>query len=488
MLSLLVTKELKSILLSPRFPATFGACSLLLLLSVTIGIREYKAAAAQTASARQLVEQEQRESTSWGGLSQRVFREPDPMQVFVAGLQNDVGRLSDVSATETVKLTHSIYSDDPIFALFRLIDFAFIVQVVFSLFAILFTYDAVNGERESGTLALTFSNAIPRAQYLAGKLLGAWLGLLLPLTIPVLLAVLIVLLSGVPFTLAEWSRFATLLGISTLYFTFFVLLGTLASAITKRSSASFLLSLIAWIVLVLIIPRAGVMAAGQIVRVPSAAELDGQIASTAKEEWAKYMDALEERWKTRNAPMEHLNKEEREAYRDQHEWEWMAADDKERKEMQTEIDRKSERFKEEVRNRKLEQVRLGLMLARLSPAASFQLAAMQLAGTDVEMKNRYEDAMRSYREIFNQYSEKKQKESGDSGGIRITVDSEKGFSFSAPRAAGALDLSGLPRFAPPSYSLATYLLPSLIDMGLLLVACMLTFAGAFVGFVRYDVR
>jgi ABC-type transport system involved in multi-copper enzyme maturation permease subunit len=488
MLSLIITKELKSILLSPKFPATFGACSILLLLSVYVGIREYNSAAAQTASARQLIEQEQREATSWMGFSQKAFRDPDPMQVFVSGLQNDIGRLSDVTPMETIKLTHSVYSDDPLYAIFRFIDFAFIVQIVLSLFAILFTYDTVNGERESGTLALTFSAAVPRSIYLGGKIIGAWLGLLLPLVIPVLIAVLIVLLSGVPFHAGEWIRFASLLGVSLLYFTFFVLLGTCISALTKRSSASFLVALVAWIVLVLIVPRAGVMAAGQIVRVPSAAELDGQIAATSKDEWSTFMKNLEERWKARNASMEHMSKEDRDAYRNQHEWAWMNEEDKARKDMQQEIDRKAAQFKEDVRNRNREQMRLGLAFARISPAASFQLAAMQIAGTDVELKSRYEDAMQSYREIYNNFREKKMKESGDGGGIRISIDSEKGFSFSTPRDAGALDISDLPRFVAPIASSGAVVLPAIPDFALLLLACILAFGGAFLGFVQYDVR
>ncbi len=488
MLNIIIRKELKSILLSPKFPATFGVCSLLLLLSVYVGIREYKAAAAQTGSARQLVEQEQREATSWGGVENRVFREPDPMQVFVAGLQNDIGRLSDVNPMEAVKLTHSVYSDDPIFAVFRFIDFAFIVQVVLSLFAVLFTYDAVNGERESGTLALTFSNAVPRARYLGGKVIGAWLGLVLPVTIPVLLSVLIVMLSGVPFLREHWIRFATLMGISLLYFTFFAMLGVLISALTKRSSVSFLLSLVVWIALVLIVPRAGVMAAGQIVRVPTVAELDGQIAAYSKERMAQLMEQMEKRWQTRNAAMQGMSNEERTAYREQHEWGWLEEEDNARKEMQKEIDRQTAKYTEDMRNRKQEQVRLGLALSRFSPASAFQLAAMQLAGTDVNLKTRYEEAMQTYRQSFNAYREKKQQESGNTGGIRITVDSNSGISFQTPREAGTLDLSDMPRFEAPKIQLPEYIAPAFVDIGLLVIVGMMVFAGAFAAFLRYDVR
>ena len=489
MLSTIIQKELKTILLSPKFPATFGVCALLLMLSTYVGVKEYKAASAQAAGARQLVEQEQREATTWADLGNRVFREPDPMQVFVAGVHNDIGRLSDVSAMEGIKLTHSIYSDDPIFAVFRFIDFAFIVQVVLSLFAILFTYDAINSELEGGTLALTFSNAVPRARYIGGKLIGAWVGLVAPLSIPVMLSVMIVMLSGVPFQQGHWIRFAALVGVSLLYFTFFILLGVFISALTKRSSVSFLFSLVVWIALVLIVPRAGVMAAGQFVRVPTVAELDGQIAAFSKDRWARQMEEMEKRWIARNAAMQGMSGAERDAYREQHEWAWLEEDDAGRKEVQKDIDRQSAKYTEDMRNRRQQQVLLGLALSRFSPASSFVLAAMQLAGTDVDLKTHYEDAMQSYRQIFNSYREKKQQESGSGGGgIRITVDSERGFSFSAPREAGMLDLSDMPRFETPKTSLGACIGPALADFGFLAVAGLLAFAGAVIAFLRYDVR
>ena len=64
------------------------------------------------------------------------------MQVFVAGLNNDIGRFAEVEGGTTAHLKHSVYLDDPIFAVFRYFDFVFIVQIVLSLFAILFTYNA----------------------------------------------------------------------------------------------------------------------------------------------------------------------------------------------------------------------------------------------------------------------------------------------------------------------------------------------------------
>ena len=87
------------------------------------------------------------------------------------------------------------------------VDWAFIIGYVLSLIAILFTFDAVSGERERGTLRLMLANAIPRHTVLIGKFLGA----LVSVSIPFILAVLVNLLlistaNTVHLTAEAWGR------------------------------------------------------------------------------------------------------------------------------------------------------------------------------------------------------------------------------------------------------------------------------------------
>jgi ABC-type transport system involved in multi-copper enzyme maturation permease subunit len=410
------------------------------------------------------------------------------MQIFVTGTNNDIGRFSRISTFQPAKLQNSPYSDDPIFAVFRSVDFAFIVQIVLSLFAILFSYDAINGEREHGTLQLTFSNPVPRVQYLAAKFVGTWLGLVGPLVIPVLLSILYVMVSGVPQETVHWLKLGVLLGVSLLFFTCILSFGLLFSTVTRRSNVSFLVSLVTWIAAVLIIPRVGAMVAGQMIYVPSVAETEGQRDAYEKQQWEQHMADMSQRWKERNAPTEGMSKSEREAFRDAHLAEWMEQDDAARKAMQKDIEQHGQKLNEDLRNRKAEQERAGLMLARFSPASAYQLAFMNLAGTDIGLKSRYEDAIQTFRRTFNDFTALKQKETGNSGGIRITVDSDKGFSFSAPREKGVIDVSELPQFAPPVRTFAEAVLPTVVDVGIMVLYTVLALAGAMIVFLRYDVR
>lgn len=488
MLSILIQKELKAIILSPKFTATFVICSLLMLLSVYIGINEYKAFSKQYEAGTNLISEGAREATSWNGIRYRTYRAPDPMQIFVSGLNYDVGRWSSINTQSNVKLRNSSYSDDPIFAVFRFIDFAFIVQVVLSLFAIMFTYDAVNGEREDGTLKLVFANAVPRAKYILAKCIGAWIGLVAPICIPILLSVLIVMLSGVPFAGQDWTRLGILIAASIVFFSFFIILGVLISSLTKRSSVSFLLALVAWIVFILIVPRAGVITAGQIVPVPSIAEVDGQVESYSKNRWAQHMEEQEKRWAERsaNAP---IHSGDTTGYDDEQLWKYMEEDDAARKQVQADIDQFDQRVEEDLRHRRAAQERLALSLSRISPASAYQLAAMSLSGTDLSLKSRNEDAMATFRGEFNGFLEAKQKESGPgAGGMVIRFDTNKGLDISAPREQAAIDVSQLPAFEPPRFSMEEVAGSVAVDFGLLVLFSIIAFGIAFLAFLKYDVR
>jgi len=200
------------------------------------------------------------------------------------------------------------------------------------------------------------------------------------------------------------------------------------------------------------------------------------------------MKDLERRWQSRQSGMDGLNKRQKEEMQDEKLPEWMAEDDARRKQVQKDIDEFSVRLNEDLRNRKAEQELLAFTLSRLSPASAYQLAAMSLGGTDIRVKSRYEDAMREYRTRFTRYVEEKEQASGGMGGFRITVDTETGIKFSAPRERGSLDLSDLPVFAPPSLSLGEAAAPVVLDAGVLILSTLLAFAGAVVAFLRYDIR
>jgi ABC-type transport system involved in multi-copper enzyme maturation permease subunit len=487
MLAILIQKELRAIILSPKFAGTFLVCSILILLSVFTGIREYRAKMESYNAASMLVKQELMQKTSWGRMSGKVYRQPDPIRIFAAGLDYDIGRWSSINEDRSAKMKNSAYSDDPIFAIFRIIDFSFITRFILTLFAILFTYNAVNGERQDGTLRLVLSNSVSRSKYLIGKCVGAWLGLVVPISIPILLGLLLLLVFAVPLTADHWIKIFTLLGFSLALFTFFITFGVLVSSLTRRSSVSFLVSLVTWVLLITIIPRAGVMAAGQIVNVPRMAEIESQISGYAQEKWQEFFSGMDDRWAKFESSGNISGNLDDEIL-----WQIMEKEDSLRAEIEKEINLYDMRLREDLRQRKIYQQHIAFSLSRISPVSAYQLGAMKLAATDVGIKSRYEESINSHRNQFYQFVKEKQKETGDRGRVMMSMtineDGSQSMSSTRQRSKESLDISGIPEFQQPHIALSETISKLILDFGLILLVTIVAFAGAFVSFLKYDVR
>ncbi|MBN2227670.1 MAG: ABC transporter permease subunit [candidate division Zixibacteria bacterium] len=495
MLGTLINKELRSIILSPKFTGTFLVCSILILLSVYTGIREYRILKARYDANDLLVSQELQQATSWAHLSTRVYREPEPLQIFASGLDYDIGRWTAIASDSGVKMKHSAYADDPIFAVFRFLDFSFITRFILTLFAILFTYNAVSGEREDGMLKLVFANSVSRAKCIIGKFVGSWLGLVVPITIPILLGILLLSVYGITLSSAEWLRLLLLLLYSLALFTFFIGLGIMISSLCRRSSVSFLISLVAWVMLVMIIPRIGVMAAGHIVEVPRVTDIESRLSSYAQSKWDEFNKASSKRWENYDEESDDNTGDESAevAVLDEEAlWKIIEREDSLSTEVEKDISRYEMKLQEDLRQRKIRQERLAYSLARISPVAAYQFGAMSLAGTGAEIKTRYENAAADFRNRFNDHVEMQKRETGDLGRmvVSVAIDDEgnKSTSSVGGRETGELDLDGLPKFTPPRPILAEAVAPTVIDFGLLVLFSLIVFAGATAAFMRYDMR
>jgi ABC-type transport system involved in multi-copper enzyme maturation permease subunit len=472
MLGTLIEKELKGILLSPKFVAVFAVCSMLIVLSIYLGVEDYRASMAHYESVNTNNRQQMRDARSWRELGSIVTRHPDPMQIFVSGINNDIGRQSSISRG-IIKLYNSHYSENTLFAVFRSMDLMFIVQIVLSLFAILFTYDSINGEKETGTLRLSFANPLPRSKYIIAKIVGSWLGLVIPLLLPLLLGIMLILFYKIPMTPTHWLQLCLLIFISILYFSFFLCLGTLLSSLTEEPSRSFLYLLVIWVSFALIIPRAGVMAAGHFISVPTAAEISSKYSQKSRQLSDKYIEWINAHMKEHMSALGSMSPEERKTKSDQF--------TDEIKEMGEKLSQDRAQYdallKEDWRNRKFERERLGFSLSRFSPASAFQMAAMNLAETGILLKNNYEDQLRTFSDIFTKFRAKKDTESGDED-YRARMEGK----------TKPLELSDVPEFEFVNTGLKKLLQSTLIDMGLLSFYILIIIAGTFVAFNRYDVR
>lgn len=489
MLKILIEKELKKVLLGPKFASIFIVCSLLILLSFFTGIKEYYAAIQYYEIASRLETQLINESRSWERLRTRIYRKPDPLSILITGVTNDIGRSSLIDREQPVRLIHSFYSEDTIFGLFRFFDLTHIITIVLSLFAILFTYDAINGEREQGILKLIFSNSISRSQFLIAKLLGTWLGLVIPLIIPFLLGLLLLILYKIPITQDHIYRLLLFCGISILYFTLFVVIGVLGSTIASRSSVSFLVLLVSWLTFVILIPHLGAMIAEQISPIPSEAEIDAQVDAYAKDRWKEYRQAIKDDLLKREQVMSGMSPEERQKYQDDNMWQWMEESEQNRKNVSKSINEMAVKLNEAQLNRRKNQEKLALSLSRFSPASTYLLAAVTLAETGLHLKDAYNQSFENYKKNFFNYAERRNEETGGGhGGIRITVGTDTGINIDTGKDKGFLDVSDRPVFGPPKTSVREIINSLLKETLILLIFCSISLSLSFWSFAKHDIR
>jgi hypothetical protein len=88
---------------------------------------------------------------SWPELGTNGYwahRRPTPLSIFVRGLEPTLGRSAQVGFGKPARLRRSPASVQPVLGFFPPLDLAQVVQVVLSLFVLLFTFDAVCGKRK----------------------------------------------------------------------------------------------------------------------------------------------------------------------------------------------------------------------------------------------------------------------------------------------------------------------------------------------------
>ena len=146
------------------------------------------------------------------------------------------------------------------------LDFLFVVGTVFSLLALLFTFDAVAGEREAGTLRINLANALPRDLFLWSKLIGGYIVFVVPFLVAFLFGLLVIVWQGFPLGEPEvFPRVMSLMLAALLYIGVFFAIGTVISTYLDNAKTALIVAFTVWVFAVLIVPRIGFVAAKLIV-------------------------------------------------------------------------------------------------------------------------------------------------------------------------------------------------------------------------------
>lgn len=259
MLTTLIRRELLDNLMTFRFAAAVLIMLLLVVANTAVLIEDYERRLAAYNTALKTEDRRSQGLKTYSGGRLNVARPPNPLSIFNVGLDKRLGNEIWISHgfvptlwdTGTYKLTN------PLLNLFTAIDIVFIFEVVLSLIALIFAYDAITGERECGTLRLVVTHPVRRGQILLAKYISAMLCLLVPLLMSLLLAIILLTTSTViSLSTADFLRIGGIILSSIVYLSVFYLIGMLISAVTRRTGTALMLAMFVWGFWVLVYPNA----------------------------------------------------------------------------------------------------------------------------------------------------------------------------------------------------------------------------------------
>ncbi len=535
MILLIARKDFLTSLLSARFVVGFVLCLVLIPFSILINISRYRDSVAQFRIDRDAADKTLHEVRVYSGLRPEIVVPPESLSVFSGGLSDQVGNRVKILIGDKPLLATGKTSagDNPFLASFFSVDFVDIAAIVFSLLALLLSYDAFTREREEGTLKLEMSNSLGRATCLAGKLLGIFLTLLPVLLFSFLLGAVFILFSkNISFTAVEWGRIALLFAASLLYLAVFVFLGLLVSARSRSSVTSLVFCLFLWVLLVFLVPNLSASFADSFVSVQSRDNLDRILADLDGQRSEEMNQGL----KARGLPQGYSC------------W-WCSSGEDGYMETygnsgaEFGVFRAQAMITEPIRLRYADrrwapqqayldslvgQARFARKLSFLSPAGLFRAIASAVCSTDLESHLDRMDRIRRYREVFVRYLQAKdifasyswvtpvepdsfmtedelvEKRTGGEfktaqefedwragqpdflsgwaklNKVRVQGDSPEDFPF--------LDASDMPRFEDLPKTLLGGLEGSVAKAGFLVIEGIFLFYLAFVAFIRFDVR
>jgi len=458
MLLTLIRREIVGNVLSFRFIVTFVLFFCLVLVSVFIlthgyqsRLESYEAAASAHGKSLDEVAQNQdpREQFDELFVSKGVYADlrPQRLSIFIDGLEPAMPSQVQTALFNPRSVDEDLYKN-PLLSLFASPDYGYIVNIVVSLLALLFVFDAICGEKERGTLKITLSNSVPRDLVILSKWIGGYLTLAAPFLVAVLAGYAYVSVSGsLDLAAEEVTRLGWIVGISLVYISLFFTLGLMISTLTHRAATSLIISLFVWICWILVIPNLAPVIARIAYAVPSSEKIVAEKMAVDQETDLRLARVSQTTLSYGKEGQRMIDE--------------IRADGESRK------DKLDRFYEDEFRT----QIGVSQTLSRLSPAASFRYATTEMAGTGVR---HYQDFKKSYKRFHDELEEY-----GDE------VNDKRDNQGQLP--ADWFNKDQVPTMRLMSSRLGDTIDAITPDLMLLGVYNLLFFLGAYLFFIRYDV-
>ncbi len=394
MIRRLITKEILTNLLSLRLTFAFLILIPLVAISVYVLCNDY---------AQRKEDYDAKVSLHTGTAFTEtitVDRPPQPMMALVGGVTVTTGNTVKLSFYDAPRIKGG-FDHTPIFYIFPRTDYLFIIGVVMGLIALLFSYDAISGERERGTLRLIMANSVPRDVVLFSKWIGGYLSALLPSMTALLLGILVFILHpAIHINSVDWWAVFLLLVSACIYLAVFFSLGVFISAISPTTGSAAMRCLFVWLLAVLIIPNVMPHIAGRVIPAPSRQEMEREydkiVADTAAARRKEHDEAAKQLGNTEVVTRDEFDRILRRIRREIEDIEYRHLT-RQRDVLRQLANAHGDRLKE--------QIRLTSLLSSLSPYAVFVDVATTLANTGGESQVNFLRQVRKYKEdyFYQQY-------------------------------------------------------------------------------------
>ena len=496
MIRTIAAREMLDQVSSPKFVFLFVVSTVLIVFSLYTGSSGYVSARTEYQSTEALSRRELENRRDYNEVSQfgvKIARRPPSLSAVASGVSMALGRSARVRPEQQPEIAPPPLADTPVLAVLGELDFSVVVRVFLSLFVLLLTYNAIAGEKESGTLKAVLANPVPRARLLLGKVLGLFGVFLMATTAPAVIGILIMKVGfGIELSGGDWLRLLLIAVASGLYLLALFAIGMLVSTSTSRSAVAFLVLLLVWVTFVEVVPKSSPMIAGQLRPAPSYASLQSErdrLQAGFQQSMFQVMsgafaragglggsDVTPEQAQQRQAVIDSVLARGRDS-------------------LQADLNTRLAALDEDYRNKQDAMTRLALFLSRLSPAAAMSHAVETAAGTDFDMHRRWRDQLVAYRGSLEEFLKSK---GVTFGGFRIVVRNTQqtrggrttnDIHIGGPSSEDThLDLAAMPAFSAKPESFAAALgraAPDLVIMALWAAGALLL---AFWKFLRYDVR
>ena len=256
----LIRHELLTNLMTFRFLVTVIACTFLVLAGSIVLTDNYERRLASYNEDFQVHQERTLSAKTYSYFMPFLDRAPNPLSLFNQGLDKRSKNSIQIHIGEVPFLWADVYrntgSNNPFQYLLADIDLTSIFQILLSLLALVFAYDAIAGDRENGTLRLILVNPVGGGLIVLSKYLGAMLCLTIPLLMSFLLALLLQLQSSaIHYSPDDLLRIGGIFLTTVIYISTFYLIGLFISSTIHRTATSLIVSMFIWVTLTLLYPN-----------------------------------------------------------------------------------------------------------------------------------------------------------------------------------------------------------------------------------------